>query len=400
MNIGKKKLLSAALGLSMALSLLPAGPVLADNTDFTDVAEDAWYAEEVAWAVGSEITSGVGDGRFDPLGEVSRAQLVTFLWRMAGKPAPEAAESFSDVATGAWYETPVQWAVSEGITRGTGDGMFSPDETCSRAMCLTMLYRMIGSPLDEAAKAAPVEMTEDSTLEDLGILMVQQMIELFRDPTLFPDVAEGAYYELPVVWGGMSGILTDDNTGKMEAGVTFRPEDPCIRAEMISFLFQTKLAQDAAEAPLSYEYGDITLMIPREYDDLLYREVFALGDGEEGILVTISERASREAAEAMGQDPQGAGELFSIGRVSEAEAKKIHDEDIGYAEVFAKGEDGLYYIFYHPTDVRLTRESNEEMTAAMELWSALNEWARTSVCKDIIANSEGLTAFSFDEAAE
>ena len=105
------------------------------------------------------------------------------------------------------------------------------------------------------------------------------------------------------------------------------------------------------------------------------------------------EAASREAAEALGEDPDetGAGELFSIGRVSKEEAQKIVDEDIGNAEVFAKDENDKYYVFYHPTDVRYVRETPEQMTADQDQWIALNEWARNDVRNDIFKYSEGLT---------
>ncbi len=236
---------------------------------------------------------------------------------------------------GSWYEAAVQWAVEEGITEGTGNGNFSPNLTYDRAMCLTMLYRMQGSPLNEAAAAEPAEMTEDITLEDLGVYMLQQMIEMYRSPEIFPDVEQDSYYELAVVWGGMNGILTDDNTGTMQEGVKFRPDDPCNRSEMISFLYQTKLMEDAANTPVTDELADgVTIAFPREYFDLLYRSYSGIPDDEDGILVTVSEIASREAAEAMGQDPDelGAGELFSIGRVSEEEAQKLAGEDIGFPQ--------------------------------------------------------------------
>lgn len=375
-----------ALAMSAGLSALAAEP-------FSDVSESDYYYPAVQWGTESGITNGVGGGRFDPQGQVTRAQVVTFLWRMAGTPAPAAGETFSDVEAGGWYETAVQWAVENKITNGTGNGQFSPDLTCDRAMCLTLLYRMMGSPLDEIAAAPPVEPTENITLEELGVYMVQQLIEMFRDPSLFPDVVQDAYYELAVVWGGMNGILTDDNTGTMKEGVLFRPADPCVRGEMISFLYQTKLMQDKANEPDLYEYGSFSITFPQAYSDLLYRSVYAIPDDEEGMLLVVSELASRQAAEAMGEDPDetGAGELFGIGRVSEAEARKIAEEDIGFGEVFAKDENGMYYVFYHPTDVRYVRETNEQMAADQDQWIALNEWARRDVKNDILQHSEGLT---------
>ena len=400
----KKLFKFSALLLALVMAFgITAFFAYADDTQFTDVTESDYYYDAVIWAAEDGITNGVGDNRYDPAGEVTRAQIVTFLWRMAGEPVPTNGETFTDVETGSWYETAVQWAVEQGITNGTGDNLFSPDLTCDRAMCLTLLYRMMGAPLDEAAAAEPVELTEDITLEELGIYMMQQMIEMYRDPRIFPDVEQGAYYELAVVWGGMSGILTDDNTGTMEEGVLFRPVDPCVRAEMISFLYQTKLMQDAANAPELYELGDIKIAIPQEYSELVFRNVYDFYDDDDGlgIGITISERASREAAEAMGDDPDedGAGELFSIGRISEERLHEMLCSDMSGAEVFAKDENGKYYVFYHPTDVRYVRETNEQMEEDQEQWTKLNEWAYGVVRSDIIQYSDGLTPVTFSNTS-
>ena len=401
----RKKLLSAgALLLAMVMCLSVTVFAVGDKIEFTDVKETDYFCPAVQWGAESGITNGVGGGRFDPQGEVTRAQVVTFLWRMAGTPEPSSKETFTDVEAGSWYETAVQWAVENDITNGTGDGKFSPSVTCDRAMCLTLLYRMEGSSLDEVAAADPVEISEDSSLEDitmeqLGVYLIQQMIELIRGPEITTDVEEGSYYELAVIWGSMSGIITEENTGKLDEGVLmFRPKDPCVRAEMISFLYQTKLLEDQANEPELLELNAVTIAIPQKYTELVYRTVNAAGDDEDGRLITVSERASREAAEAMGEDPDetGAGELFSIGWVSEAEAKQIAEEDIGFGEVFAKDADGRYYVFYHPTDVRYVRATPEDMAADQDQWSELNEWARTEVCADILRYSEGLTPVNLD----
>ena len=392
----RKKSFCLALVLALVLALIPCAPVLADGEGFADVAEDAWYADEVAWAVEADITKGVGDNRFDPAGQVTRAQIVTFLWRMAGSPAPTVTNTFSDVEAGSWYETAVRWAVENKITQGTGNNQFSPAVTCDRAMCLTLLYRMMGSTLDEAAAAEPVEWTDDITLEQLGIYMVQQIIEIYRSPAIFPDVAEGVYYELPVVWGSMNGILTDDNTGTMEEGVKFRPTDPCVRSEMVSFLYQTKLMQDRANAPEMLELGNITVPIPQEYSPLVYRIMNVINDEDEGVIVTLAEIASREAAEAMGEDPDdGAGELFSIRRVSADTLHELLCGDMSGEEVFARDENGMYYIYSHPTDVRYMRQTTEQMAADQEQWTKLNEWAAGEVRSDIIQYSKGLSSVTY-----
>ena len=108
---------------------------------FTDVPSDAFYANAVKWAVENGITEGVGNNRFDPNGQCTRGQVVTFLWRAAGKPTVSANVSFSDVQPGAFYYEAVKWAVANGITQGVGGNRFAPNDTCTRAQVVTFLYR-------------------------------------------------------------------------------------------------------------------------------------------------------------------------------------------------------------------------------------------------------------------
>jgi|GEM_PF-2276599 len=394
----KKILKSGIILLALAVTM-SVGAFAANASEFTDVNGDDYFYQAVQWGIEEGITSGVGDDRFDPSGKVTRAQVVTFLWRMQGMPTPAATESFNDVETGSWYETAVRWAVENNVTKGTGEGMFSPDDICNRAMCITLLYRIMGSPMDEVDTMERKEFSEDMTLEELGVSMIQQLIAMVREADIFPDVPQGSYYELPVIWAATNGIITDDNTGTLEEGVEFRTEDPCIRAEMISFLYQTKLIQDAANAPEIYDDGSISIAFPREYSELLYREMYATGEGEDGDIIVVSERASREAAEAMGEDAEGAGELFKITRVGEETLHEMLCGDMSGVEVFAKDEDGKYYLFSHPTDVRFVRETTEEMTEDQAIWTELNEWAYSRVRDDIIKYSKGLSPVSYTNTA-
>ena len=133
-------------------SLYYFGDTKPSDTGFLDVDDDAYYAPSVQWALDKEITSGVSDYSFAPNSRCTRAQAVTFLWRAAGKPEPKtAANPFSDVPAGIYYEKPVLWAVENGITNGTGAGRFSPDSPCTRAQIVTFLHRTAGSPAPKSA---------------------------------------------------------------------------------------------------------------------------------------------------------------------------------------------------------------------------------------------------------
>lgn len=113
------------------------------DATFTDVNPNGFYYKAVLWAVEQGITAGVGGGKFNPDGECSRGQIVTFLWRFAGKPTPQSAARFNDVSATAFYRDAVTWAQESGVTSGTGNGNFSPNNVCNRAQIVTFLYRAI-----------------------------------------------------------------------------------------------------------------------------------------------------------------------------------------------------------------------------------------------------------------
>ena len=169
---------------------------------FTDVPANSYYADAVLWAAKNGITGGIGNGLFGPNQPCTRAQIVTFLWRAAGSPEPKAMSSFADVSTDAYYAKAVAWAVENGITTGTGDGKFSPDATCTRAQSVTFLYRAAGSP----AVSGSAE---------------------------FGDVATNAYYADAVAWAAKNGI-----TGGIGGGL-FGSGNDCTRAQIVTFLYRS-----------------------------------------------------------------------------------------------------------------------------------------------------------------
>ena len=169
---------------------------------FIDVPAGSYYEDAVIWAVDKGITTGTGNGRFSPDAPCTRAQIVTFLWRAAGSPAPKSMSSFSDVPAEAFYAKAVAWAVEKGITSGTGDGKFSPDATCTRAQAVTFLYRANGSPAVSGNSA-------------------------------FTDVAADAYYAAAVKWAEKNGI-----TGGIGGGL-FGSDNNCTRAQIVTFLYRS-----------------------------------------------------------------------------------------------------------------------------------------------------------------
>ena len=113
----------------------PAEPVI-----FTDVAEKAWYHDAVEYAVTNGLMKGVGNGKFDPEGSMTRAMLVTVLWRYEGEPA-EGENTFIDVPDGTWYTEAVAWAAANGVVGGVGNGKFEPEGNITREQMATILFR-------------------------------------------------------------------------------------------------------------------------------------------------------------------------------------------------------------------------------------------------------------------
>ena len=113
---------------------------------FSDMpAADHWSHVPIDWALTRHITAGMGNGKFRPGAGCTRAQAVTFLWKAAGAPAPQSQDCpFLDVSATAYYRQAVLWAYETGVTSGTGGGNFSPNKVCTRAQIITFLYKVYG----------------------------------------------------------------------------------------------------------------------------------------------------------------------------------------------------------------------------------------------------------------
>ena len=171
---------------------------------FVDVATGSYYEDAVDWAVENGITKGTDDTHFSPDGICTRAQAATFLWRAAGSPKPETRTMpFTDVPAGSYYYDAVLWAVENGITKGTSDTTFSPNMTCSRAQIVAFLWRSEKSPAAGTAN-------------------------------LFVDVKSTVYYADAVLWA-----VKEDIT-KGTTNTTFSPDADCTRAQIVTFLWRCK----------------------------------------------------------------------------------------------------------------------------------------------------------------
>ncbi len=177
-------------------------PQTASQSDFSDVSSNAFYTSPVIWATETGITKGTTETTFSPNQGCTRAQMVTFLWRAAGSPEPKSNNNpFTDVKQGAYYKA-ILWAVEKGITKGTTATTFSPNATCTRAQIVTFIYRAAGEP---AVKST-------------------------TNP--FKDVKQGAYYKA-ILWAVENGV-TNGFTA-----TTFSPNSTCTRGQGVTFLYRS-----------------------------------------------------------------------------------------------------------------------------------------------------------------
>ena len=189
---------------------MPAGKVevkatfMDDNTMlnfFVDVKSGDYYYDAVLWAAKNGITSGTDAVHFSPEQPCTRAQIVTFLWRAAGAPEPKGtAAGMTDVVSDSYYEKAVAWAIENGITAGTGDGEFSPDDTCTRAQAVTFLARALSAKASGKAE--------------------------------FSDVPADSYFADAVAWAAANGVTEGIGGG------LFAPDNDCTRGQIVSFLFR------------------------------------------------------------------------------------------------------------------------------------------------------------------
>ena len=203
-----KELAVTDLGNGKYSFVMPAGTVKVEASfteqakapAFADVSAEDYYYAPVQWALERGITDGISEDLFGPNQPCTRAQIVTFLWRAAGSPAPKGTSSFADVPAESYYAQAVAWAVENGITTGTGEGTFSPDAPCDRAQSVTFLYRALGGETEGGAN--------------------------------FSDVSAESYYADAVAWAAEQGITNGTSS------TTFSPNEICTRGQIVTFLYR------------------------------------------------------------------------------------------------------------------------------------------------------------------
>ena len=162
-----------------------------------------WYEPVNALTAKNVVKGYDKQTKFKPANDCTRAQMLTFMWRLQGEPAPKASScKFPDIKKTDYFYKPVIWAVENGITTGYSDGTFKPQNVCTRAQTVTFLWRMAGKPATDGIK------------------------------NKFSDVKTGDYFYNATLWASNTKILAGYDDG------TFRPQGKCLRRQMVTFLYK------------------------------------------------------------------------------------------------------------------------------------------------------------------
>lgn len=189
-----KKVLKQLSGLALTAALAVSAALPIHAASFTDVPDGEWYAQAADFCQRFGLMSGTGDGTFNPNGVMTRAMAVTILYQLAGSPKVQPGTELTDVPAGAWYQAPVTWAIQTGAASGYGDGRFGPNDPITREQLAVLLWQQAGSPSVRAAD--------------------------FADESAISPYAAQA-----VDWARTNGILSGDEVGR------FSPRSPASRAQ-------------------------------------------------------------------------------------------------------------------------------------------------------------------------
>ena len=244
-----KRILALLLTLVMVLSLLPAAFAEGNHHPFQDVPDGKWYSEAVQYVYENGLMNGTSSTTFDPSGKLTRAMLVTVLYRAAGQPAVEFTPKFSDVPAGRYYSVPVVWAVENGVTNGVSATKFNPNGAVTREQLAKFLYSYAKLMSFEAAARA--------------------------DLSVFPDAAEAHSWAVePLQWAVAEGIINGVLTGSGETAKTLlQPRATATRAQvavMLMRFFQTHTAPDLGEDAVILYTNDVHTYIDKAlgYDNI------------------------------------------------------------------------------------------------------------------------------------
>lgn len=283
----RKKLLAAFLTAMLLISLLT---ISAFAVSFSDVPSNSYYAAAVEWAVGQGITSGTSNTAFSPNQNCTKAQIITFIWRSQGSPSASISNPYSDLSGSEYYASAAIWAYEQGMTESK---VFSGSEPCTRSMAVDFLWRNDGRAIG--------------------------------NPTSFSDVSDDAPYANAVAWAVEKGITSGTSA------TTFSPNGICTRAQIVTFLKR---------------YNDVKAQCAHEFEESV-TPATCTASGVKKQVCTICGYSKEEQIPALGHDfDNGVVEtpatysapgktVFTCRRCGKTEYKTIPQKDISLSKYSA-----------------------------------------------------------------
>lgn len=228
---------------------------------FKDLDRRQWYHEGVDFVLNRGLMNGVGKNKFEPYESMSRAMLVTVLWRLAGQPAPVGGNPFNDVKNGQWFTNAIIWASENSIVNGVGKGKFEPDENVTRQQMATIFYRYANSiGMDTSAQ------------QDIGS---------------FPDAGQvDSWAREALQWAVASGLIT----GSREGGqVYLLPNGNAERAQAATILMRFSRMNPVTNQPTNISFSDGIYLVGRDIPAGSYYATFVKRDSNNFMCITVSE---------------------------------------------------------------------------------------------------------------
>ena len=371
-----QRFLAMILSLALAFTMAPAAFAAESDTGFSDVSANAWYADAVEYVKDNGIMNGTSATTFSPESSMTRAMLVTVLYRASGSPAVTGSANFTDVSSNAYYTDAVAWASANGIVTGYGNGRFGSNDPVNRAQIAAILWRYAGSPNAESSQD-------------------------FADENTIPTYASTA-----VDWARENGVVN----GK--EGNRFDPQGNATRAQVATILRNYLTMDQNGQQPDTDENGKVLVAY------------FSGSGNTERVAQTLAEALSADVFEITPAQPYTSDDLdytVSTSRVNrEHENESLRDvaltqttpanwEDydtvlIGYpiwwaiaawpVNTFVKGNDftGKTVIPFATSTSSGMGQSGEllEQMAGTGTWQAGHRFASRAAATDIYEWAESL----------
>ena len=254
-----KRIGALLLALILTCSLSVTAFASLEDTGFSDVDADDWFAESAVYVRDNGVMNGTSDTTFNPNGTTSRGQIAAILYWAAGSPAVSGAADFPDVAAGAYYADAAGWAAANGIVTGYSDGTFGPSDPITRQQLAAILWRYAGSPAAESG----TDYADESAIASYAVTAVDWArdtgVITGRDGNVFDPNGRATRAQAAVILHRYLELL---GSGAEETPET--PEDSGETRVLVAYYSATGNTEEVADAIAEATGGDVFEITPAD----------------------------------------------------------------------------------------------------------------------------------------